>query len=484
MGSENPPLHIFLFPFIAHGHIIPTIDMAKLFADRGVQATIITTPLNSPIISKSLQSFNTLIQIKTIEFPCVQVGFPQGFENMNSIPSPDLIPKFFEATALLQEPLEQILQQSVPDCLIADMFFPWATDSAAKFGIPAILFHGTGFFSLCASECLRLHRPYDHVSSDSETFVIPNLPGEITMTRSQVPDFLKYNEDTIISRLLIASKEAELTSYGVIVNSFYELEKDYADHYRNFLGRKAWHIGPLTLFNTKIEKKTEVQEHDCLKWLDTKKPKSVVYVCFGSTTSFPEYQLREIAMGLEASGQQFIWIVRKPKKDEHYREEEQEWLPRGFEKRMEGKGLIIRGWAPQVKILENRAIGAFVTHCGWNSTLESMSEGVPMVTWPVFAEQFYNEKLVTEVLKIGVRVGATKWMRMMGDRDCINWEAIEKAVNRVMEGEEAEEMRNRAKVLALKAGKAVEKGGSSYSDLNSLIQDLSRRRRQLEEIKC
>ena len=272
MGSENHPLHIFLFPFPAQGHLIPTIDMAKLFSHKGVHATIITTPLNSPTISKSLPSFNDLIHIKTIDFPYAQVGLPQGCENMNSIPSPSFMDKFFEATTLLQEPLEKILQKSLPDCLVADMFFPWATDSAAKFGIPAILFHGTGFFSLCASECLRLHRPYDHVSSDSEPFVIPNLPGEITMTRSQVPDFLKYNEDTIVSWLLIASKEAELTSYGVIVNSFYELEEDYADHYRNFLGRKAWHIGPLTLFNTKIENKTEVQEHDCFKWLDTKKP--------------------------------------------------------------------------------------------------------------------------------------------------------------------------------------------------------------------
>ncbi|KAK4258765.1 hypothetical protein QN277_005176 [Acacia crassicarpa] len=471
MGSENRPLRMFFFPFLAHGHIIPTIDMAKLFADRGVKATIITTPLNTPIILKSIQSFNTLIQIQTIDFPCAQVGYPQGYENMNSIPSPDLIHKFFEATTLLQDPLEQILQQSLPDCLIADMFFPWATDSAAKFGIPAIVFHGTGLFALCAYECLRLHRRYDHVSSDSEPFVIPNLPGEITMTRSQVPDFLKYNEDTIVSRLMIASKEAELTSYGVIVNSFYELEKDYADHYRNFLGRKSWHIGPLSLYNTKTE------EHECLKWLDTKKPNSVVYVCFGSVTSFPDSQLRQIAMGLEASGQQFIWVVRKSKKDK----QEEEWLPEGYERKMEGKGIIIRGWAPQVNILEHRAVGAFVTHCGWNSTLESICEGVPMVTWPVYAEQFYNEKLVTEVLKIGVPVGVKKWMRMTGDG--IKREAIEKAVNRVVEGEEAEEMRNKAKVLALQARNAVENGGSSHSDLNSLIQDLCRRRSPLEEVK-
>ncbi|XP_054777921.1 probable UDP-glucosyl transferase 73B6 [Prosopis cineraria] len=480
MGAENRPLHIFLFPFLAQGHLIPTIDMAKLFAARGVKATILSTPLNAPLISKSLPSFNPLIHIQTIHFPFAKVGFPQGFENMNSIPSPDLMLKFFEATTLLQEPLELVLQHSLPDCLVADMFFPWATHSAAKFGIPAIVFHGTGLFALCASECLRLNRPYDHVSSDSEPFVIPNFPCEITMTRSQVPDFLKFNEDNVVSRLLIASKESELTSYGVLVNSFYELEEDYADHYRTVLGRKSWHIGPLSLCNTKTEDKAVPQEHECFKWLDTKKPSSVVYVCFGSVTNFPESLLREIAIGLEASGQQFIWVVRKPKKDEQQQEEE--WVPKGFEKRLEGKGLIIRGWAPQVKILEHEAVGAFVTHCGWNSTLESVCAGVPMVTWPVYAEQFYNEKLVSEVLKIGVPVGVTKWARVMGD-DSIKWEAIEKAVNRGMQGEEAEEMRNRAEALALKARKAVEKGGTSYSDLNNLIQDLNERRRSLEEIE-
>ncbi|XVE93402.1 hypothetical protein REPUB_Repub01dG0189000 [Reevesia pubescens] len=116
-------------------------------------------------------------------------------------------------------------------------------------------------------------------------------------------------------------------------------------------------------------------------------------------------------MALEASEQQFIWVVRRQKNNE----EEEDWLLEGFEKRMEGKGVIIRGWAPQVLILDHEAVGRFVTHCGWNSTLEGVSAGVPMVTWPVFADQFYNEKLLTQVLKIGVDVGVQQYVRTVGD---------------------------------------------------------------------
>ncbi|KAI4298482.1 hypothetical protein L6164_032034 [Bauhinia variegata] len=478
MGSEHRELNIFFFPFMAHGHIIPTIDMAKLFASRGFNATIITTPLNASHISKTIGKAKTpagsSINVQTIGFPREDAGLPEGCENIDAVPSPDMIPKFFKATVLLQEPLEQLLHQHHPHCLVADMFFPWATDSASKFGIPRLVFHGTSYFSLCASECMRLYEPYKNVSSDSEPFLIPNLPGEIKMTRIQVPDYMKDNEDTEFCRMFNSSKESELRSYGVVVNSFYELEQVYADHYSKVLGRRTWHIGPLSLCNRDGEEKAQrgkqatIDEHECLKWLDSKEPNSVVYVCFGSVSDLTESQLREIAIGLEASGQHFIWVVKRSKKDV---EGEEEWLPQEFEKRMEGRGLIIRGWAPQVLILDHQAVGGFVTHCGWNSTLEGVSAGVPMVTWPVAAEQFYNEKLMTEVLKIGVPVGVRKWVGIMGDY--VKWEAVEKAVNSIMRGEEAEEMRNRAKELGQMARRAVEKGGSSYSDLNALIQELS-----------
>ncbi|KAJ0009791.1 hypothetical protein Pint_33890 [Pistacia integerrima] len=178
-----------------------------------------------------------------------------------------------------------------------------------------------------------------------------------------------------------------------------------------------------------------------------------------------------MAMGLEASGQHFIWVVRE--EGHKSSEEKDEWCLEEFEKKMEGKGLIIRGWAPQTVILDHEAVGGFMTHCGWNSTLESVAAGLPMVTWPLPAEQFYNEKLVTDVLKIGVAIGTQEWSRWFeAKKTIVKREDIKKAVNQLMVGEEAEEMRNRAKSFKEMAKRATEEGGSSNSDLNALLEEL------------
>ncbi|KAJ4842658.1 hypothetical protein Tsubulata_033070 [Turnera subulata] len=269
------------------------------------------------------------------------------------------------------------------------------TDVAAKFGIPRLVFHGTSFFALSAAECVRVNEPYKKVASDSEPFVVPNLPDAITMTREQLPDFMRQEIKSPFTELLKACKDSELKSYGVIANSFYELEAAYADFYTQVLGSRAWHIGPVSLCNKGIEDKA---------------------------------------------------------------------------RKMLRKGLIIRGWAPQVLILDHQAIGGFVTHCGWNSTLEGIAVGKPMVTWPLFAEQFYNEKLVTQVLKIGVAVGATTWDRVHAND--VKSEAIGRSITRIMAGDEAEEIRNRARNLGELAKRAVEEGGSSYSHFNDFIQQL------------
>ncbi|XP_034229514.1 UDP-glucose flavonoid 3-O-glucosyltransferase 7-like [Prunus dulcis] len=476
--KPHQKLHILFFPYMAQGHIIPLIDIAKLFASHGVKATLITTALNAPLFSKAIQSSKNLgfeNEILVIQFPAIEVGLPQGFEITSMATTHEMREKFFKATFLLEPQIEQILDQHRPHCLVADSLFPWATDVAAKFGIPRLIFHGPGFFPLCAATIVILQEPQKKVSSDSDVFTIPNLPVEIKMTRNQVPTMLEKNADTILSKLFKESRECEERSYGIIVNTFYELEPAFADHYRRVFGRKAWHIGPVSLCNKAVGNKTEIRgmeasfdEHECLNWLNTKKINTVVYIRFGSLTNFSDPQLLEIALGLEAYGQEFIWVVKEEKK------EKEEWLPEGFEQRMEGKGLIIRGCAPQVLILEHQAIGGFVTHCGWNSILEGVSSVVPMITWPVSAEQFYNEKLVTEILRIGVAVGSEKWASLVDVKKeaSVERDAIEKAVAQVMVGDEAEEMRSRARGLRELARRDIEKGGSSYSDLNALIEEL------------
>ncbi|XP_021853724.1 scopoletin glucosyltransferase [Spinacia oleracea] len=476
MAVEAQELHVVFFPFLSHGHMIPTLHIARLFAARdNVKATIITTPLNMATFTKpnenSTETGAPIINIQVFKFPAKEAGLPDGCENPDQLSGPGMIKNFFKATEMLNEQLEQYLEKIRPDCLVADMFYPWATKCTSKFNIPRLVFHGFSCFSLCAQEVIRLHEPYNNVSSDDELFVLPSIPHEIQLTRLQIPEALRIEEESFLKSTINRVIESEVESYGVIVNSFYELEPDYAEFFTNELGRKAWNIGPVSVTNKSPDVKA-IDKHECLKWLNSKKPNSVIYICFGSTARSIDPQLHEIAMGLESSGKQFIWVVRNKSNSNEEGKNEEVWLPPGFEQRTEGKGLIIRGWAPQVSILEHEAIGAFVTHCGWNSTLEGITAGVPMVTWPMFAEQFYNEKLVTEILKIGVPVGVKKWSMMPSVEDMIKGEAVEMALREIMDGKEVEEMRNRANKLKEMAWKAVEEGGSSYSDLSALINEL------------
>ncbi|XP_057542648.1 scopoletin glucosyltransferase-like [Amaranthus tricolor] len=484
MGAEPQRLHIALFPLMAAGHMIPILDIAKLFSSYNLKTTIITTPLNASFFTKPLQNSKHNIGIEIIPFPSKEMGLPEGIENFDQFTSDEMSIKFLNATQQLQHSLEQVLLKCKPNCLVSDMLFPFSVDVAAKFNIPRVVFHGTNYFSQCLTHAMIKYEPYKSVLSNEEEFVIPNLPHQILHTKSRLPSIMRgekrdHDEDDQsgeFMKVFVQALEAEEKSYGIIVNSFYELEPDYAEHYRKVMGRKAWSIGPVSMCNREIEDKFQrgkdsgIGSHLCLEWLGSRKPNSVVYVCFGSLAEVSSLQLYQIALGLEASGYDFIWVVRRGSGVDE--EGEEEWLPLGFEKRMEGKGLIIKGWAPQMLILDHEAVGAFVTHCGWNSTLEGISCGVPLVTWPVFAEQFYNEILVTQVLKIGISTGAKEWNRKV-EGVIVKWEDIKEVIRRIMMGDEALEIRSRANKVKELARKAIEVGGSSYVNMCSLIQELS-----------
>ncbi|MED6205497.1 hypothetical protein PIB30_018095 [Stylosanthes scabra] len=472
--NQDQPLKIYFIPYLAAGHIIPHSDIARLFASRGHHVTIITTPANSQTIRNSIPHHPNFT-VHSVHFPAQEVGLPDGFESLSAVTDMVSLGKVYQATTMLRDPIEKFVESHPPDCIVADFMFPWVEDLANKLRIPRLAFNGFCLFALCAIESLKAHPiPLDA----SPPFLLHGLPHPVT---------LKTAPPTHIKEVLEAVIAVELRSNGLIVNNFAELDgEEYIQYYERTTGHKAWHLGPACLLHRTAEEKAQrgqksvLSAHKCMSWLDSKKENSVVYICFGSLCCFPDNQLYEIACAVEASGCEFVWVVPEKKGKENENEEEKEkWLPKGFEERNLDKGMIIRGWAPQVLILEHPAVGAFVTHCGWNSTVEAVSAGVPLITWPVHGEQFYNEKLVSDVRGIGVEVGADEWGVIgFGDREkLVGRKDIERAVRRLMDGgDEAREIRWRAQEFGKKARAAVQEGGSSYNNLTALIHELKRLR--------
>ncbi|CAF1867946.1 unnamed protein product [Brassica napus] len=426
MASEtsqqlHPPLHFVLFPFMAQGHMIPMVDIARLLAQRGVTITIVTTPQNEArfknILSRAIQS-GLPIRLEHVKITFQEVGLLEEHENVDSLDSMELIVPFFKAVNMVEEPVMKLMEEMKPKptCLISDFCLPYTSKIAKKLNIPKIVFHGV---------------------------------------------------------------EADDTSYGVIINTFQELESAYVKDYKEARAGKVWSIGPVSLCNkvgvdkAQRGKQAAIDQDECLKWLDSKEKRSVLYVCLGSICNVPLAQLKELGLGLEESQRPFIWVIRGWEK---YNELAEWFLESGFEERNKERGLLIKGWSPQILILSHPAVGGFLTHCGWNSTLEGITSGVPLITWPLFGDQFCNQKLVVEVLKAGVSVGVEEVMRF-GEEEkigvLVDREGVKKAVEDLMgESEEGKERRKRVKELGELAHKAVEEEGSSHSNITCFLEDM------------
>ncbi|KHN02286.1 UDP-glycosyltransferase 73D1 [Glycine soja] len=379
--------------------MIPMVDMARILAERGVIITLVSTLNNASRFEQTViraAKSGIPIQLLQIPFPCQKVGLPLGCENLDTLPSRNLLRNFYIALEMTQEPLEKYL--SLPDL------------------------------------------------------------------------------DDFRHKML----EAEMSASGVVVNSFEELEHGCAKEYEKALNKRVWCIGPVSLSNKdgldKFERgnKPSIEEKQCLEWLNSMEPRSVLYVCLGSLCRLVTSQLIELGLGLEASNQTFIWVVKTAGEN---LSELNNWLEdEKFDERVRGRGLVIKGWAPQTLILSHPSVGGFLTHCGWNSTIEGVCSGLPMITWPLFAEQFLNEKFIVQVLKIGVRIGVEVPVRW-GDEEKVGamvkksriMEAIEMCM---LGGEEEEKRRNRAIELGKMARNAIVKGGSSHFNISCLIEDI------------
>ncbi|XP_058113328.1 scopoletin glucosyltransferase-like [Magnolia sinica] len=477
MESKEP--RVVIFPFMAKGHTIPLLDLSKALSCKGLKITIITTPSNSPFI---LQSTSNHPKIHTVEleFPIVE-GLPKGCENTDQLPSMDLYVPFVRATEQLQRPFEQLLHQmsngqDLPIFVISGFFLGWTLDVCNIFDVPQLVFHGAGAFALSASKSLTVHAPHKHVCRDDEPFKVPRLPTTTRLTLADLPRRLKLLDPTAdpFAKFIMEVHDSDVDSWGVIVNSFVEMEGDYVpaleSFYRN--GAKVWCVGPILLYK-EVEDAEETRDAEapnkyraskCMEWLDKRStsPCSVIYVSFGTQTHISNAQLDEVALGLEISCQPFIWVVRSIT-----------WSPPdGMEERIKERGLIIREWAPQRQILAHPAIGGFLSHCGWNSVLESISGGVPILAWPMIAEQRLNAKFVVDELQAGVKiVGCTG----AEEGTIIGRGVICKGVEELMGKDRGRRFRGRVKELSRAARQAVHEGGSSDKRLDEMINCLINR---------
>ncbi|XP_057792081.1 UDP-glycosyltransferase 1-like [Salvia miltiorrhiza] len=457
-------LNFILIPFMAPGHITPMINMAHSLSKHGVAAAIILTHFDAARFSSAIDP----IRLLKIRFPSSEAGLPPACQSADTLPSHDLLPNFAAAIKMLQRPVRQMLRElhPTPSCIISDKLLTWTAATCDELQLPRIVFDGMNCFTQLVTHNLCVSNVYQ----TDQPFLVPGLPDRVELTRLQLPGFFNPGPKHVPG-FREQVRETEASAYGVVVNSFEELEKSYFHEFRKVRGGKVWCVGPLSLCSSKnMVKEVSIDSDPCLKWLDGREPASVVYACLGSLSRPSPAQFAELALGLEASERPFILVAKGA--------EIWKWIgDEGIEERTRERGVFVRDWAPQEAILSQPGVGAFLTHCGWNSTLEGICAGLPMVTWPLFAEQFLNEKLVVGILEIGVGVGA-KCVVHVGEEEGekkVRRDGIKEAIEMVMDkGSEGCKRRKRAQEFAEIAKGAVREGGSSFLNVEDLIQDIHR----------
>ncbi|XP_010271952.1 PREDICTED: UDP-glycosyltransferase 90A1-like [Nelumbo nucifera] len=464
MASDQSSPHIVLFPFMSKGHTIPILHLARLLLLRRISLTIFTTTANSPFIRQSLaDTDSSLFHVVDLSFPQDVPQVPPGVESTDRLSSMSLFVPFANATKLMQPQFEQVLQ-SLPrvSCIISDGFLGWTLQSASRFGIPRLVFFGMNNFSSTVSRVVVRDGLLANVGSDDDPFTVPAFPW-LKLTRNDFeypfrdPKPGDPHFEFVVEQIVAMSK-----SQGTVVNSFYELEPGYLEYWNREFEPKVWCVGPLCLAEPPTVQSLQNQKPTWMQWLDQKSAegRSVLYVAFGSQVGISTEQLREITIGLERSEVSFLWVVKS---------KEVKFLEDGYdyEERVKERGLIVKEWVNQREILDHQSVNGFMSHCGWNSVLESLCASVPILAWPMMAEQHLNARFVVEEMGMGLRVVANNG----SVRGFVESEMIEKMVKELMEGEEGKKAREKVKELEKLARMAMEKGGSSWRTLDRLLDE-------------
>ncbi|XP_048141918.1 anthocyanidin 3-O-glucosyltransferase 2-like [Rhodamnia argentea] len=464
---------LVLIPSPGLGHLVSMVEMAKLLVDRdhrlSVTVLIMKFPMDSEIDSR-VESFTASVAAR-IRF----VLLPQQNPSPETSPMAVLTHFMESHKADVREAVAKLSASGSPRLvgLVVDMFCTSMIDVAVEFGVPSYMFITSGVAVLGLMLYLQSlqdekHMDLTRLKGSDDELDFPCFANPLPAAKF-LPSEVFMEEDC---RIFLGHARRFRETKGILVNTFAELEPLAVEALAGLGAPAVYPVGPI--LNIKVESKKGLQIMD---WLDQQPDASVLFLCFGSYGSFDEGQVKEIACALERSGCRFLWSLRRPPAKGKLEApcdyaDPADVLPQGFLDRTAGTGRVI-GWAPQVEVLAHRAIRGFVSHCGWNSTLESIWFGVPMVAWPQYAEQQFNS------FELVVELGLAAEIKMDYRRDLVKGSnilvtagEIESGIRKLMEGEEAGERRKKVKEMSEKSRKALAEGGSSYLSLGRFIDDV------------
>ncbi|KZV19303.1 anthocyanidin 3-O-glucosyltransferase 5-like [Dorcoceras hygrometricum] len=469
--SSSRKLHVIILSSPGAGHLIPVVILANhLAAEHGVRSTVLQVRIAESPESNLLVPAGDRELVEIVQLPPVDI---------TNLVDPDtkvvtqLCMMMREAVPLVRSAVAAMDRR--PDALIVDLFGSESLPIAGDLRIPKYVYCTSTAWFLA----LTVYSPILDGEIEGQYVDQPGhleIPGCKLVRPEDVADPMLDRGDQQYREYVRMGKEFALSD-GILVNTFEDLEPKTLQAFRENEAMKSvlkppvYPIGPLTRPVQLTQ--TAGLKSDVMDWLDKQPNQSVLFVSFGSGGLLSIQQTTELALGLELSQQRFLWVIRSPTQggvDEAFFTgkggAEDDYLPKGFLDRTKDIGRLVLKWAQQVEVLAHPSVGGFLSHCGWNSSLESITSGVPMIAWPLYAEQRLNAAMLVEELGVAVRPEVLPTKKVVGR------EEVAKMVRTLIEHKDAQAMRDRAKQLTIIATNGLKEGGSSSKSICKILLNI------------
>ncbi|CAI0410612.1 unnamed protein product [Linum tenue] len=411
---------VLMFPWLAHGHIYPFLELAKKLVSRQQQPSfhvyLCSSPVNLASIS-DIQLKYPAIELVELHLPSLP-DLPPNRHTTKGLQT-NLLTTLYKALDMASSEFADILARLSPDLLITDFFQPWAPELAlSTLKIPTVLFMTNAAFSTAL--------PFTAMKNSGR------FDGVFPLPSNYMFDYDTHETPSFKDRVFWS---LERSSGMLLVKSFREIEAEHIDRVSEFIGKDVVPVGPLVPDDSDDDDDREESVDKVMKWLNEKDPSTaVVYISFGSESYLSGAEREELGQALlilATKGLNFIWVLRFPEGEEMGPADA---LPEGFLEAVGERGYVAVGWAPQRRILRHRSVAGFVSHCGWSSVTEGMKYGVPIVAMPLQNDQGTNARLVEEV-GVGMKV------------DRIDRGEVARVIEQVVTGESGNGIRVKARQI-------------------------------------